>query len=432
VQHALSVFFHRGRSKLDYLDGTGYKFDVADLPPVIGRYERNPVIILVTGRTAVARVGGLTSVGRNVATARRLGLEPSILFPSRMPALGAEIAGEVPTDVSCIPSDSFANQLGNDNDFVLVIAGDWFIAPPAIMAFSEETRGAAVAKFKEQDRTVAPLARMTVGQVRSLIDKLANHPTGELILKAADSHSIVVPLSVRERHRLSDSVAIQRCEEKLFAMLGTRAEPPHVRLVERHVAIPVARLLARSPVTPFHIAMLQIALTILAARLFLIGGFAMGIVGAVIFALSRIAESVATDLARAAVREGVNDRPIIVALDIFGQIAIIWAIALSIDLIDYGALLAVVATAGLIASTWLTIRRILRPVWHARATRTRHSIAPDNFPTRFLRRHGAAWGLLLAALVGRLDLFLWAAALGSHLFYLMWLRVDSRSAARHI
>ena len=34
---------------------------MADLPPVIGRFDRNPVVILVTGRTAVARVGGWTA-----------------------------------------------------------------------------------------------------------------------------------------------------------------------------------------------------------------------------------------------------------------------------------------------------------------------------------------------------------------------------------
>ncbi len=377
----------------------------------------------------MARVGGLTSVGRNVATAKRLGLEPLILFPSRMPALGAEIAGEVPTDVLCIPSDSFANQAGADDDNVLVIAGDWFISPPAIMDFSDETRGPAVAVFHHQGRTVAPLARMTVKQAQSLIGKLAAHPTGELIRGAAARKSASVELSVRDCHRLSDSVAIQRCEDKLFAMLGTRAEPPLVRMLERHVAIPIARLLARSSVTPFHMAMAQIALTVLAARLFLVGATAAGIAAAIVFALSRLAESVSTDLARAAVREGVQDRPIIVALDILAQITIVWAIAVSIESIDYGRILAGVATAGLVISTWMMNARILRPVSQARATGTRHGIPADNFPTRFLRRHGAAWGLLLAAALGRLDLFLWAAALGSHLFYVMWLRVDAREAA---
>lgn len=400
---------------------------MVNLPPVVGRYERNPVVIIVTGRTAVARVGGLTSVGRNVATAQRLGLEPLVLFPARMPALGAEISGEIPSDVVCIPSDSFANQVGEDDAFVMVIAGDWFIAPRAIMEFSDDTRGPAVAKFTDRGRTVAPLGRMTVRQVRSLIGKLANHPTGELILGAADKNAVVVPLSVRERHRMSDSVAIQRCEDKLFAMLGTRAEPAHVRMLERHVAIPTARILARSRVTPAHVAIVQIVLTLLAARLFLVGDVVTAVAGAVMFALSRLAESVSTDLARAAVRQGVHDSPPIVALDILGQTAIVWAIALSIKSIDYAPLLATIATVGLITSTWITIARILRPIWEARAAGTRHGIPPDNFPARFLRRNGAAWGLLLAVAVGRLDLFLWAAALGSHLFYIMWLRVDTRS-----
>lgn len=415
----------------DYLPVTRYKSDVTDLPPVIGRYERNPVVILVTGRTAVARVGGLTSVGRNVATAKRLGLEPLVLFPERMPSLGAEIAGEVPDDVSCIPSNSFTNQLGGDDELVLVIAGDWFIAPPAIIDFSERTRGPAVAKFDDSGRTVAPLARMTIAQVRSLLDKLGHHPTGTLTLEAADDNAVIVPLSVRVRHRLSDSVAIARCEEKLFAMLGTRSEPPHVRLLERHVAIPIARSLARTRITPFHLAVVQIAATMAAARLFYAGGYGMGVLAAVVFVLSRLSESVSTDLARAAVREGVNDKPGIVALDIAGWIAILWAIAFSTDIIEHDYLLAGVATVGLITSTWMTIARILRPVWHARAAGTRHGIAPDNFPTRFLRRNGAAWGLLIAAIVGRLDLFLWAAALGSHLYYIMWMRVDARDAARH-
>lgn len=403
-----------------------YKSEVAELPPVIGRYQRNPVVIIVTGRTALARVGGLTAVGRNVTTARRLGLDPVVLYPSSMPALGAEIAGEVDATVACLAADDFTDQAGGDDDEVLVIAGDWFIAPPAIMDFSESTRGGAVARFDDRGQIVAPLARMTVKQVRSFLDGLAKHPTGMLIAEASRPSAQVFPLSVRVRHRLSDSVAIQRCEDKLFAMLGTRHEPAHVRLVEKHVAIPIARRLARTSVRPIHAAMLQVALTYLAARIFGGGGYVAGIIGAMVFALSRIAESVAADLARAAVREGVQDRAPIVFLDVLGQIAILWSIALATTRMDYAPYLAAFATLGLVASTTMTLHRVLRPIWKARATQSRHHVPPDNFAARFLRRNGAAWGLVLTALVGRLDLFLWAAALGSHLFYLMWLRVDAR------
>jgi hypothetical protein len=33
--------------------------------------------------------------------------------------------------------------------------------------------------------------------------------------------------------------------------------------------------------------------------------------------------------------------------------------------------------------------------------------------------------LVLAALIGRLDLFLWGAAIASHLFYVAWLRAEA-------
>jgi hypothetical protein len=38
-----------------------------------------------------------------------------------------------------------------------------------------------------------------------------------------------------------------------------------------------------------------------------------------------------------------------------------------------------------------------------------------------VQRDGIAYALLFAAVAGRLDLLLWAAALASHLFYVLWL-----------
>ena len=53
------------------------------------------MVILVTGRTAVARVGGISAIRRHVETAKRLGLDPLVLYPARMTALGAEIDAEL-------------------------------------------------------------------------------------------------------------------------------------------------------------------------------------------------------------------------------------------------------------------------------------------------------------------------------------------------
>jgi hypothetical protein len=65
---------------------------------------------------------------------------------------------------------------------------------------------------------------------------------------------------------------------------------------------------------------------------------------------------------------------------------------------------------------------VLKPVWAADALGIRHRVRRDNFASRFSRANGPAYALLAAALLGRLDLFLWAAAITSHLFYLLWHR----------
>ena len=52
------------------IPGRGYKGAV-HLPPVLGKATRDPVVLLLTGRTAVARMGGLTAVARHVATVDR-------------------------------------------------------------------------------------------------------------------------------------------------------------------------------------------------------------------------------------------------------------------------------------------------------------------------------------------------------------------------
>jgi hypothetical protein len=48
--------------------------------------------------------------------------------------------------------------------------------------------------------------------------------------------------------------------------------------------------------------------------------------------------------------------------------------------------------------------------------------------SRFVQRDGIAYALLFAAATGSLHLFLWAAAVASHLFYVLWLLARPRDA----
>jgi len=400
---------------------------LATLPPILGVFERTRVIILVTGRTAVARIGGMASVARHVATARRLGFDPIVLYPARMRALGAEIAGELDDDAVCLSSDAFVDQAGSDGELALVIAGDWYVSPSAIVTFNDETTGPAVARFDDRGRIVAPVARLPVGAVRSLIPELAGNPPAELIVRAADEDASVVPLLVSERHRLSDNVAIERCEDKLFASLGSRADPWHVEVLHRFVSIPIARRLARTRYTPFQIAAAEIALGIVSAWVLTTPGYAVGIFGSLLYFGSRVLDAAAADLARAAVRNSPQNERFDLIGELAVQLAIVWALAARNDSFD-AFVLAAIATVGILASAVVSYVRVFRSVWQAQARHARHDVSRDNYGSRFARRNGAAYALLIAALLGRFDLFLWAAAIGSHLFYIGWLRDEERAS----
>ena len=397
--------------------------------PDLGRVEQSPVVILVTGRTAVARVGGISAIRRHVATATRLGLKPIVLYPPRMTALGAEIDADLDGRAQCVPADAFRPHAGTDDTEALVIAADWFVSPAALYAFGRQTSGPAVARFIDRGRVVAPVARMPVGRIREIVDKLGDGPVSELIDQVSAPDAAVVELAVGERHRLSDNVAIERCERKLFGLGPHRAVPRSVRVFERYVAIPIARQLAYTSVTPLQVSIAKILVGCCAVYVTAGPGYARGVMGALLYLGSRVLDAVAGDLSRAAVKPASRGERFDMTADLAIHLALIWAIALRGEAARSDVMAGLLTTLGLLISCTLTYLRVLQPVWTAHASRLRHRVRPDNFASRFWRRNGPAYGMLLAAIVGRLDLFLWCTALASHMFYVLWLRDDARGLA---
>jgi phosphatidylglycerophosphate synthase len=378
------------------------------------------VVILVTGRTAGARVGGISAIRRHVATASRLGLKPIVVYPPRLTALGAEIDADLDGRATCIAADAAGDRLAHDDVEALVIAADWFISPAALYAFGRQTSGAAVARFVDRGRVVAPVARMPVSRLRPVFTKLSDAPVSELINGAVPIDAQVVAMDPGERHRLSDSAAIERCERKLFGLGSHRAEPWSVRLFERHIAIPIASYLACTPVTPLQVSAVKILLGLLAAYVVVVPRYGFGLAAAALYMVSRILDAVAGDLARAAVKPGARGDKFDVTGDLFAHVSIIWAIAARSNWLTSQVVAALLTTLGLLASGVMTYRRVLKPVWTADALGIRHRVRRDNFASHFSRANGPAYAFLASALIGRLDLFLWGTAIASHLFYLLW------------
>ncbi len=358
----------------------------------------------------------MSSVRRHVATAERMRLEPVIVYPDRMRALGAEIAGEVGDAVRCVPAEEFTSGAGDDDKLVLVLAGDWYISSRAIGEFEMQTFGVAAARFADRGRIVAPMARLPVGSVRSLIPNLAEKPSGELISEAAGSNAHPYDLDVLSRHRLSDTVATERAERKLFSSLGRRGRSWHTRFVQRYLSIPLTKRLAGLRVKAAQITAVKFACGLLSAIVFFTSGYVAGLVGALAFFFSRVFDSVAGELSSAAVGE---DRSGHEKAGFTGDILILASIPLAIatrpECSGAGPWLALITAAGIAASATFTYKRVLKQRWEGESD----TPAADDFPARFATPDGAAYGLLLCALIGRLDLFLWAAAVASHLFYIL-------------
>jgi phosphatidylglycerophosphate synthase len=390
--------------------------------------EQRPVVILVTGRTAVARVGGISAIRRHVATASRLGLTPIVVYPPRLTALGAEIDADLDGRAACVSADAADAWLARDDVDALVIAADWFVSPAALYAFGRQTKGAAVARFVDRGRVVAPVARMPVAKLRPLFAVLSEAPVSELINDAVPADAQVVEMDPGERHRLSDSVAIERCERKLFGLGSHRAEPWGVRVFESHLAIPIASYLACTPVSPAQVSAVKILLGLVSAYVIANPGYARGLAAATIYLVSRVLDAVAADLARAAVKPKARGDKFDVTGDLIAHLCILWAIAARSGWTADQVIAAVLVTAGLLASGVMTYRRVLKPVWAADALGIRHRVRRDNFASRFSRANGPAYALLASALIGRLDLFLWAAAITSHLFYLLWHRRSTQGS----
>ncbi len=98
---------------------------------------------------------------------------------------------------------------------------------------------------------------------------------------------------------VDDEAALGRAEEALLQRLrGKRHDGPVSRLLNRPLSIRISRWLADSPVTPNQISLFSFALSLLAAWLFTLGGYAALALGGVLAQLASIVDGCDGEIAR--------------------------------------------------------------------------------------------------------------------------------------
>lgn len=381
------------------------------------------LIVMVSGRGALARLAGVPSVLRHLATAHHLGMEGIVVFPAAMRALGAEVSGLVGSAARCLSSDEFQRLENGDDEMVTAVSAEWYLSPAPLRGRRERR---VIARVCQRGVISAPMARISLAEAKAVAKNLGVYSAASALARLIDSDIVVVDLPLRHAQRLSDNISTRHAENKLAdTLFGPNRGLSLVR-VKRRLAPMVARTLARTPLRPVGIAVVKLATGLCAAWVIGNPGYSAGVAGAVAFFSARIIGAAGAVMARAGLRDNGIREKLDLAGDTVVHVAVLWSLAGGPARARGSIALAVVATAGVLASTAVAYVFVLQELWTTRGRDDREGPTGDEFVARFTQRDGIAYALVFAAVIGRLDLFLLAAALASHLFYLLWLIARQR------
>jgi phosphatidylglycerophosphate synthase len=126
----------------------------------------------------------------------------------------------------------------------------------------------------------------------------------------------------------------------------------------------LTRKLANTSTTPAHLGAARMLLGLAAAACLAVPGYLAGILAATLYFLSRVLDTVAADLSRAAVVAGMRGRKVDVIGDIVVLVTIIVALGSRLAVKEAYVLMAV-AVVGIAISAWVSYRRLFRWEWRS-------------------------------------------------------------------
>lgn len=196
------------------------------------------------------------------------------------------------------------------------------------------------------------------------------------------------------------------------------------RYFNRKVSTFLTRLFLRIGLSPNAITVLSLFIGLMAAGSFALGGYMAGIIGSLLFQLSAIVDCCDGEVARLTNRQSRFGQQLDIAADNVVHMAIFAGVAWGLFLQQEPGsgswlplALGAAAVVGNGFSFWLVYRAKAvqdRGAW-GNATQAAHS----DFIFKNLISRDFSVVLLLFALVGKLEWFLWLAAVGSNIFWIV-------------
>ena len=268
---------------------------------------------------------------------------------------------------------------------------------------------------------VAPLASALLiqGTVLLEVDDLENviAQGGELI--STEGKPLPVRMNVENPKpiaagavamSISDSASAAQAERKLWASLTSTADGVVDRFFNRPVGRPLSKLLVRTPISPNQVSIVSILIGVASAWFFAAGHF---VTGALVFQLCAIVDCVDGDLARALFKQSRLGKWLDLGGDQVVHFSVFAAIGIGLARTDPSVpalALGASAALGVLLCFAVIVRALRQPAPQRGPHLNKLLDATANRDFSVL--------LLVLALWGRMDLFLWMAGIGIHVFWM--------------
>lgn len=219
---------------------------------------------------------------------------------------------------------------------------------------------------------------------------------------------------------ISDVDSAAEAERRLWASLISSADGFVDRFFNRPLGRPLSKLLVQLPVSPNQVSIVSILIGVASAWFFARADF---VAGALIFQLCAIIDCVDGDLARALCKQSRLGKWLDLAGDQIVHFSVFAAIGIGVARTDPSVpalALGASAAVGVLLCFAVIVRALRQPVAERGQLLNRLLDATANRDFSVL--------LLVLAVCGRMELFLWMAGIGIHIFWMALLALQARRA----
>ena len=347
-------------------------------------------VIEVSSRDATSKIAGLDVLDRLVISLHRAGLERIILVAGAPPSLPRATALGI--KVEHVQTNLPVHE-------PVLAATDDVLATPEDIQRVRELGGRLVGDGGEQ---------LPLGVISHM------SATWRADLDQAPSVAARGPAA-----RVVDAESARRAGQLYWASLTSNSDG----LVDRHFNRPVgriaSRLLVHTAVTPNQVSVGSTVIGLISAALFAMGTAGTALAGALCLQLSAIVDCVDGDLARALYKQSALGKWLDIGGDQVVHVAVF--LGLGVGLWRSGSaapviVLGIVAAVGVVLSFAVVLQTLRRPALRGQNRVQKLIDATTNRDFSVL--------LILFAVGGVLDWFLWLAAIGSHVFWIVALALQ--------